>query len=236
MDMTMTTDADDSTGMDGQQERSSGKAARTSLSVPGSDGTGDGKKNTPYSRSPDMRNSHKLAERKRRKEMKDLFDELRDEIPVERGPKTSKWEILQKAVEYVRALRKERDEYYAQANGLRSGEQAPEDHNMAMGEEVEAPAPAPEEGENADDYAKYQEQQVASQQQVEAAAAAANQFTAQQHEYTQNAHEEQTEHQDDGEYKHEQAEQAHEELPEQATEQDWSAIAQAAQQAQAAGQ
>ncbi|KAK4698931.1 hypothetical protein P7C70_g7339, partial [Phenoliferia sp. Uapishka_3] len=65
---------------------------------------------SPYSRSPELRVSHKLAERKRRKEMAQLFDELRDALPVDRGLKSSKWEILSKAVDYILSLKEHNSE------------------------------------------------------------------------------------------------------------------------------
>ncbi|GAA6037816.1 hypothetical protein JCM8097_005053 [Rhodosporidiobolus ruineniae] len=69
-------------------------------------GQGPPAKDSPYSRSPELRVSHKLAERKRRKEMASLFDDLREALPFERGLKASKWEILSKATEYVADLKR----------------------------------------------------------------------------------------------------------------------------------
>ncbi|KAI1265905.1 putative HLH transcription factor [Xylariaceae sp. FL1019] len=100
----------------------------------------------PYSRTPELRVSHKLAERKRRTEMKELFEQLRDLMPQERGSKASKWEILSKAinehqrltesmskmnVHYQSALqeadgyRREADRLRLEVNQLRSGAPVP---------------------------------------------------------------------------------------------------------------
>ncbi|TPX55561.1 hypothetical protein PhCBS80983_g05215 [Powellomyces hirtus] len=71
--------------------------------------------NHPYSRSPQLRVVHKLAERKRRKEIKELFDDLKHALPQHSFESTrpSKWELLSKAVEYIASLedaRHERDQ------------------------------------------------------------------------------------------------------------------------------
>ncbi|KAF6762113.1 hypothetical protein DFP72DRAFT_987471 [Ephemerocybe angulata] len=74
---------------------------------------------TPYSRSPELRVSHKLAERKRRKEMKELFDDLRDQLPQDRGMKASKWEILTKAIEFVGDLKAQNQSMSSEIDLLR---------------------------------------------------------------------------------------------------------------------
>lgn len=55
------------------------------------------------SRTEDHRNSHKIAERKRRREMKDVFDGLRSCLPPGLG-KASKWEVLSEAADELDRL------------------------------------------------------------------------------------------------------------------------------------
>ena len=62
----------------------------------GNDGSSTGLQ--PYSRTPELRVSHKLSERKRRSEMKDLFDTLGNLHSVELRAKASKWAILSKGM------------------------------------------------------------------------------------------------------------------------------------------
>ncbi|KAK8844711.1 hypothetical protein IAR55_006561 [Kwoniella newhampshirensis] len=111
-------------GLDRQQE---GGASSLTNQDSGSGGallappeSSDGiKKEQPFSRSPELRVSHKLAERKRRKEMKELFDELREELPADRGMKASKWEILSKAIDFVRHMKSQQVDMHREIEHLR---------------------------------------------------------------------------------------------------------------------
>ncbi|KAJ2005982.1 hypothetical protein GGI04_002038 [Coemansia thaxteri] len=48
-----------------------------------------------------IRTIHKLAERRRRREMKNLFDSLRKCLPIDKTIRLSKWEVLKKAIEVI---------------------------------------------------------------------------------------------------------------------------------------
>ncbi|KAF8974560.1 hypothetical protein BDZ97DRAFT_1900192 [Flammula alnicola] len=102
-----------------QSGPSSGQEEPSGASSPNAAKMGKEPGMTPYSRSPELRVSHKLAERKRRKEMKDLFDELRDQLPADRGMKASKWEILSKAIDFVAQLKHSHQEMAEELDALK---------------------------------------------------------------------------------------------------------------------
>ncbi|OLL24532.1 Protein esc1 [Neolecta irregularis DAH-3] len=64
-------------------------------------------KEGPYSRSPELRVSHKIAERKRRKVMKDSFEQLKANLPGEQASKASKADALHMANDYINQLKDE---------------------------------------------------------------------------------------------------------------------------------
>ncbi|CAO1638961.1 unnamed protein product [Sympodiomycopsis kandeliae] len=106
-----------------QMGPSSSSNSVSHLSTPDPSG-GDKKAPLPYARSPELRVSHKLAERKRRKEMKDLFDDLKNLLPnleqdKDKG-KLSKWEILSKAIDHIYAVNSSQNELIAEVSRCRS--------------------------------------------------------------------------------------------------------------------
>ncbi|KAJ2557776.1 hypothetical protein EV175_001140 [Coemansia sp. RSA 1933] len=57
----------------------------------------------PVMSTAKIRTIHKLAERRRRREMKNLFDTLRKCLPIDKSIRLSKWEVLKKAIEVISA-------------------------------------------------------------------------------------------------------------------------------------
>jgi len=51
--------------------------------------------------------------------MKELFDELRDQLPADRGMKASKWEILSKAIDFIAQLKQSHQDMTREIDMLR---------------------------------------------------------------------------------------------------------------------
>ncbi|KAK9451630.1 uncharacterized protein V1518DRAFT_409091 [Limtongia smithiae] len=73
----------------------------------------------PYSRSPELRQTHKIAERRRRRDMTLLYEDLKNIMPEEKGVKSSKHEILTRAINVIKYYMKNQDELHAEVNDLR---------------------------------------------------------------------------------------------------------------------
>ncbi|KAI9291045.1 hypothetical protein K502DRAFT_326471 [Neoconidiobolus thromboides FSU 785] len=67
-----------------------------------------------------IKESHKLAERQRRKQMKQLFENLRQVLPANKLNKASKWEILSQAINYINSLKCKNDQMYNELQRLKS--------------------------------------------------------------------------------------------------------------------
>ncbi|CAO1614332.1 unnamed protein product [Parajaminaea phylloscopi] len=124
---------DSSAGPIRRGQSASGSAAGAEGDQSGANGgSASAKATLPYARSPELRVSHKLAERKRRKEMKDLFDDLKDLLPnagvadnsIADGAgkeryKMSKWEILSKAIEHINTQNAAQEVLFSEVQRLR---------------------------------------------------------------------------------------------------------------------
>ena len=60
----------------------------------------------PYSRSPELRQTHKIAERKRRRDMSLLYDDLKKMLPDDKSLKTSKHEVLVRTLALINDLQR----------------------------------------------------------------------------------------------------------------------------------
>ncbi|KAJ1648134.1 hypothetical protein LPJ64_000587 [Coemansia asiatica] len=87
----MVEEDEDDDVLDGYDE-GRGQAADNGLSANGANG---------MMTTAKIRTIHKLAERRRRREMKNLFDTLRRCLPIDKTIRLSKWEVLKKAIDVI---------------------------------------------------------------------------------------------------------------------------------------